>query len=114
MDREINTINPGSFENHSLQHKHLAIIRGILDKEFAGSDCKVYLFGSRARKMHRPASDADLAIQSPEDIRSRVARARHAFEESDLPFTVDLVDLSYASASLRREIQETGQLIWES
>jgi hypothetical protein len=109
-----NAVSPDSFESYSLQQRHLAIIRSILNKELAGPDCKVYLFGSRARKTARSASDVDLAIQSSEDMHARIARAQHAFEESDLPYTVDLVDLKHASPFLKREIQENGQLIWES
>jgi len=109
-----NTVTPDSLQSCSLQQRHLEIIRNVLNKEFAGSDCKVYLFGSRARKRARSASDVDLAIQSPEDIHARIARAQHAFEESDLPYMVDLVELNHASPSLKQEIQENGQLIWES
>ena len=114
MTHAKNTDSPDSCESCSLQQRHLAIIRSILSKEFAGPDCKVYLFGSRAGKRARSASDVDLAIQSSEDIHVRIARARYAFEESDLPYMVDLVELNHASPSLKQEIQENGQLIWES
>jgi len=63
------------------------MIQSILDQEFSGPDCKVYLFGSRARKTASPASDVDLAIPSSRDMHARIACAHLAFEESDLPFT---------------------------
>lgn len=97
----------------SLRQSHLDIIRGILDREFPLPGCKAYLFGSRAEEREQSASDVDLAIRSREDATHRIARARSAFEESGLPYTVDLVDLDKASASLQREIEEKGRLIWE-
>src|SRR5689334_232599 len=53
---------------------------------------EVYIFGSRAKGNYKPGSDIDLAIMnqgvSPKTITSVLA----AFQESSLPYTVDLVN----------------------
>lgn len=50
----------------------------------------VWAFGSRVKWTSRPESDLDLAAFSARDQKSRVSALKEAFEESDIPFRVDL------------------------
>lgn len=66
---------------------------------------EVWVFGSRAGITYKPHSDLDLAIIEPpsasEEARSRL---ECAFEESDLPFRVDLVVWSELAEALRKKV----------
>jgi len=70
---------------------------------------KLVLFGSRARRDARAASDIDLAIRAkvrvPADL---LAEARQALEDSSVPFRIDLLDYATASPELRRAIDRDG------
>lgn len=56
--------------------------------------CSVFAFGSRATDRAWKHSDLDLAIDCHAPLGLGVrARLREAFEESSLPFRVDIVDL---------------------
>jgi predicted nucleotidyltransferase len=74
----------------------------------------VYLFGSRARGDAGGESDVDLAVLGTEplgplvrfEVQERIAAELHA--------SVDLVDLRSASAVLRVQVLEHGELLYES
>lgn len=54
----------------------------------------VYLFGSRAKGNYRLGSDVDLAIMN-EGVNSRtLSKLNGKFEESSLPYNIDLVDFT--------------------
>ena len=59
-------------------------------KEHIRSQARVYLYGSRARRDHRWNSDYDIWIDA--DIpRRAIAEMTDQFEESFVPFRVDIV-----------------------
>ncbi|WP_126443810.1 nucleotidyltransferase family protein [Sulfuricystis multivorans] len=90
-----------------LDDNALAIVRRILADHLPGREVRI--FGSRARGRAKPYSDLDLMIMGePVDDHTRAALALD-FEESDLPFRVDLLYWSDAPASLRQAIQCEGQ-----
>ncbi|HET6599167.1 MAG TPA: nucleotidyltransferase domain-containing protein, partial [Burkholderiaceae bacterium] len=64
------------------------------------SGTRVSVFGSRATgRRLKPHSDLDLLIDSPVELQLMVmANVREALAESDLPFSVDLLDRREASA----------------
>jgi predicted nucleotidyltransferase len=97
-----------------LPAKYLVLIRGILADAFNDTPSKVFLFGSRATGRARPASDVDLAVESLVDLQRQIAVAAAAFEESCLPFTVDLVNLARVSEPFRRAVEKEGKLIWKN
>lgn len=66
----------------------------------------VLVFGSRAGGRAKPYSDLDLAILGSEALPlARMAELREAFQESDLPFKVDLVDWNSIEEGFRTIIQ---------
>jgi predicted nucleotidyltransferase len=74
-----------------------ALLRQVQDilEEFAPT-CEIWAFGSRVRKGAKPFADLDLAIISPDGTQVRqLALLASAFEESDLPFKVDLLDWAF-------------------
>jgi predicted nucleotidyltransferase len=89
---------------------HLETIKRIL-AEYIG-DCEVRAFGSRGNGTAKKHSDLDLAIVGKSKIKRRVKMLlREAFEESDLPFRVDIVDYNTVSEAFRAIIEEKYEVI---
>ena len=90
-----------------LTPQHANIVRAILSEYFAGTPLCVCVFGSRARLSPRTDSDLDLLIDTQEPIRlSTIAQLKESFEESDLPFHVDIVLRTAISPEFYQCIQE--------
>ena len=71
---------------------HLAQVRAILAR-YLPADVEVLVFGSRARGDAKRFSDLDLALKAVDLLDPGImARLADAFEESNLPWRVDLVD----------------------
>ncbi len=85
-----------------LTTKQLELISSFIPKE-----CEVKLFGSRVKGGYRENSDLDICILS--DVpRSTVTRINECFEESDLPFTVDVVLYKDCTDDFKKIIDVTG------
>lgn len=70
----------------------------------------VKLFGSRARGDYKPVSGVDLAIASAENL---VTRLQLDFDQSQLPFTFDLIDYRrQPNQKLQDAIDREGKLLW--
>ena len=66
---------------------------------------RVRVFGSRAHGTAKPFSDLDLLVLGPAlDARLR-GTLEEAFDESDLPFRVDIVETATISAEFRALIE---------
>ncbi len=63
-------------------------VLALLDRHLPGVEAWVY--GSRAKRTSRPHSDLDLVVFAAPEQRPQVGDLREAFEESNLPFRVDL------------------------
>ena len=87
-----------------IEKKYLALIKNILQNWL--SNYEVWAFGSRVHKLGlKPFSDLDLVIitKKPLDM-SYHGMIEEAFNESDLPFRVDIVDWSLLSDSFKKII----------
>jgi len=72
-----------------------------------------WIFGSRATGKVRRASDLDLAIDAGRPLtRQELLTLGEAFESSDLPFKVDLVDYSSVGTEFRAIIDRT-KIAWQ-
>ena len=94
--------------------RYLSQIKTILASVFENQECTIYLFGSRARGTSATVSDFDIAVVAAEDISRELSLAREMLELSNIPFTVDLVDLRAAGAALNRQVQTEGILLWKN
>jgi uncharacterized protein len=75
-----------------LSAAHRQLVLELL-AELLPRSAEVWVFGSRATGRARRYSDLDLLIDAGRPLsRDEAALLREAFEESDLPFRVDLVD----------------------
>lgn len=74
--------------------EHLKIVLRVLAKHLRPSEASVYVFGSRAKRTAKHCSDLDLAIESTSLPYSTILAIKSDFEDSLLPYTVDVVDLN--------------------
>ncbi|MCP4473106.1 MAG: nucleotidyltransferase domain-containing protein [Gammaproteobacteria bacterium] len=89
-----------------IDEHHLKIVNSILQQYLDETD-KVWVFGSRARRKARRASDLDLAIDTGRKISlSTLMKLEESFEASDLPYTVDIVDMHNVSDNFHKIIDE--------
>ena len=78
-------------------------ILALLERHLPGTEAWVY--GSRAKWTSRPQSDLDLVVFATPDQRRGVGNLREAFEESDLPFRVDLFVWDEVPETFREQIE---------
>ena len=64
-----------------------------------------WVYGSRVKWTSRPQSDLDLVVFATPHQRSRTGALREAFEESDLPFRVDLFVWDEVPETFREQIE---------
>lgn len=76
--------------------EYFEIVARILSKHLDLSEVTVYVFGSRAKQTAKRRSDLDLAIESLKKplSYSTIIAIKNDFEDSVLPYTVDVVDLN--------------------
>ncbi|MES2615664.1 MAG: nucleotidyltransferase domain-containing protein [Bdellovibrionota bacterium] len=92
------------------EEKHLSIVRIILKKYVPNAAIKV--FGSRVNGNPKLYSDLDLAIDAKEQISLlTLAKIEHDFEESSLPFRVDVMDWQSISSEIKENILENFELL---
>ena len=68
-------------------------------------DTVAWVYGSRAKWTSRPQSDLDLVVFATPHQRSRIGALREAFEESDLPFRIDLFVWDEVPETFREQIE---------
>jgi hypothetical protein len=89
----------------NVSERDLTTLRAILRRSFPRAGVQFYLFGSRVNGGARPDSDLDVLIVSDVPVPPRVlGDVREAFEESRLPFRVDVVDAGSLSDDFHRRI----------
>ena len=90
---------------------HADCVRHIL-RTHLPTGTRVSAFGSRATgRGLKPHSDLDLLIDGPGELPLvTIADLREAFAESDLPFSVDLLERCDASAEFLSRIEDDGMV----
>lgn len=95
----------------TLENKYKKNLLDIINKKVP--NCKVYLFGSRARTDYQSGSDIDLAIESDRDLSlSDILDIKILIDQTEIPVFVDVVDLRTASDKLKEEIKKEG-ILWQ-
>ena len=91
---------------------HLETIKQIL-AAFAGG-FEVRIFGSRINGTAGDHSDLDLAFVGPDKMERRTkVLLKEAFEESALPFRVDVVDYNAISDEFRAIVDNKYEILQE-
>lgn len=87
-----------------LREDHAAILRNVL-RAYLPVDARSYVSGSRAHGGARRYSDLDLALAWDRPLGlDLIGQIAEALSDSDLPFKVDIVDLSLVEPVFRRRI----------
>jgi len=86
---------------------HLRIVLDILEKYVP--ECEVRVFGSRHTHTAKSYSDLDLALvgRGRLDI-NQMAQIQEAFQESLLPYRVDVLDWYAISPEFQKVIENNG------
>ena len=83
---------------------HLKMVQNILQRFVP--DREVWAFGSRAKWLAKEYSDLDLCVLGETPLSfSTLGLLEEAFDESDLPYKVDVVDWATTSSSFQQIIQ---------
>lgn len=94
-----------------LSDEQLATIEKIL-REHLSTQTEVWLFGSRVTGRAKPYSDIDLAIKAEQPLTLDVlARLADSFENSSLPYKVDMVDWYAIDDEFKQIIERERQKI---
>lgn len=90
----------------------LAVVRSIL-RRCLPVDVQVMAYGSRVHGRNlKPFSDLDLCLKARAEIPAQsVTELRHSFEDSELPFKVDVVEWSRLSDEFRAVISGDLELL---
>ena len=81
--------------------KHFKIIKDILQKY----PYKFYAYGSRVKNTHKKFSDLDLCFKEKISFIMQ-SKIQEEFEESDLPFEIDLVDYHLMTKEFQQLIKD--------
>ena len=93
-----------------LEDRHLLLVRAILSAHVPGAE--VVAFGSRVSGTAKPYSDLDLAIRSDSRIDLRtLAALEDCFQESDLPFRVDVLDWHQISDAFKSIVSRSAVVV---
>lgn len=90
----------------TIRPQDLALLGELLRQHLPKAE--VWAYGSRVHDTGHEASDLDLVVRQPADLKQetpRLAEAREALVESNLPIRVEMVDWARVPASFHREIE---------
>lgn len=98
-----------------LKSEHLKIIYDCFEKHLSDKgDLKVWLFGSRVKGNYRPNSDIDITISSrSKKAKASISKIKTDLEESNLPYTVDVVWWGDMAKSFVPEVKKTRIPFWD-
>ncbi len=96
-----------------LNPNHLKTVKDILAEHVP--DCEVRAFGSRVTWTAKDYSDLDLVVIAKEPLdQSTLGHLQEAFQESDLPMRVDMLDWHNISRSFRQVIERQYSTVQHS
>jgi type I restriction enzyme S subunit len=98
----------------NLEDKYLASLKNILKNGLGKTKCEVLLFGSRASGKNNKTSDIDIVVKSQEPITALISYIKELFEESNIPYKVDVLEYHRTGETLRKNIDKEGVLVWKN
>ena len=95
----------------SVTYEEMSIVLSII-KNYA-EDCEVLVFGSRLKGTNKPFSDLDLAFICNDKLDlKKFSILKLKFEESDLPYRVDIIDYNRVSKEFKKLIDDNNEKIY--
>ena len=105
LNQNMQTLKP-----YGLSERDEQAIFGIFQKYPEVNN--VFIFGSRAKGLFHSGSDIDLAIDGNQVSYKILQQIKNDFEESSLPYRVDLVDMEKIDHfPLKEHIKRVGKVI---
>ncbi|MBI5945269.1 MAG: nucleotidyltransferase domain-containing protein [Chloroflexi bacterium] len=87
--------------------EHLKIVLNTLER--LAPECEARVFGSRYTGKAKKYSNLDIVLVGTKKIDWRqIAKIKEAFEESTLPYRVDVLDWNAISLEFRKVIEDQG------
>ena len=81
----------------------------ILLELLSDLSCEVLVFGSRIKGTHQKFSDLDLCLKSNKPIPlTEIALLKDSLRQSNLPFTVDVIDFHAISEGFKNIVDRDG------
>lgn len=88
-----------------IEDRHFDILRRAVIDPLKAKGARVYIFGSRITGKHHSHSDVDLLFSVDEPLSAGfLATVKEQIEESNFPYTVDLVDEKELAESYRGSV----------
>ena len=99
----------------TIYERSLELVKSIIKDVFKNESVRVILFGSRARGDYLQTSGIDVGILPGEEMnKGKIALLRERIENSNIPYKIDVVDLSQTSKEFTDRVLEEGLLLWKS
>ena len=96
-----------------MENKFLQDIKREILNSLGTEKIKIILFGSRARGDHAAASDVDIGFIPQGEINyKKIILLKEKFENMNIPYKIELVDLSRVSDAFFVEAMR-GAVIWK-
>ena len=91
-----------------LEDRHLDFVLSVLKRNISDVDAKFYIFGSRVKGTNKKYSDIDIAIDlnGKKLDTSILGKILIEFQDSTLPYEVDVVDLNSIDEDFRNLIKK--------
>ncbi|MBW1863262.1 MAG: nucleotidyltransferase domain-containing protein [Deltaproteobacteria bacterium] len=91
---------------------YLDQVRKLLLGHLKGYRFQLFLFGSQSTRRAGRTSDIDVGILPLAPLpKGLLSEIREELEESHIPYSVDLVDLSRSNPEFRQHVREEG-IVW--
>jgi len=95
-----------------LEQPYLEMLKTIVNKQVDTAQSRPVIFGSRATGRAHKFSDIDLGFVGPKPLpRNIQTQLWLALDESDIPYVVDIVDLSVAQADFKEVAEQAMENI---
>lgn len=101
-------------KSKTIYKSSLELLKDIVKDVFKGEEITVILFGSRARGDYFETSDMDVGILPKGEMNeSQIVLLRERIENSNIPYKVDVIDLSQISKEFAQKVLREGMIIWK-
>jgi predicted nucleotidyltransferase len=97
-----------------IYQKSILDLKSLVIETFKEENVIVILFGSRARGDYSRVSDIDIGILPENDQdKKKLILLKEKIDELNIPYTVDVVDLSRVSKAFRERAFREG-VVWKN
>jgi len=93
--------------------QYIRRIKKLILEQLKDEPVEVIFFGSRANATAPSGADVDIALNALKKLSpSIIARLKTILEDSDIPYKVDIIDLTRTNENFRKEVLKKG-IFWK-